>query len=135
MMANELPQLHDRRSNDRIPIADLHSIRVTVWNGMKMASVGRVVNLSWQGALVELAHGDRPQFRIHETVSVKLQLRHDVVWLAGVVRHRHGRRAGIEFSSRGTSRTISRHDPALTRLLRFVQSKVDPILKTTDGEK
>lgn len=114
-------QQEDRRSNARIPIPESFSLRATVWCGMKMVKVGQVVNVSRQGVLIELADCAPSQFRIHEVVSVKLQLRHDVVWLAGVIRHRYGRRAGIWFSTQKASCSTSRNESALTRLLQALQ--------------
>ena len=72
------------------------------------------VNLSQNGVLLEFPKGGVPLANVDDKVSVKLCCQEDIVWVPGVVRHRHGNRVGIHFpefmhpSAQSTAQIISR---------------------------
>ena len=69
-------------------------------------------NLSSHGALLELERRQSLPLRVNERISVKFRLPHDVVWLAGVVRHCSALRLGVFFPE-GVGRMLSKtyHSP------------------------
>lgn len=76
---------------------DLPAVMRSGLNGVWM---GKAINLSRRGMLIEFPPSVRPMVRMNESVSIKLQYEDDVVWVAGIVKHRHGNRMGIFFPHR-----------------------------------
>ena len=74
----------------------------------------KALNLSLNGVLLEFPKEKVPSLHIDEKVSIKLCCHEDIVWVPGVVRHRHGNRVGICFpefmhaNARSTEQIISR---------------------------
>lgn len=75
----------------------------------------KALNLSLNGVLLEFPKEQAPpSLHIDEKVSIKLCCHEDIVWVPGVVRHRHGNRVGICFpefmhvNAKSTEQVISR---------------------------
>ena len=110
----------ERRSRNRAQVTKGMELDAEVRCGFDMVWPGRAVNLSLQGIMLEFPKTNVPSLRVDEKVSVKLRCHEDVVWVAGVVRHRHGKRIGIFFShllDQGMRST----EHALSRILKAVE--------------
>ncbi len=84
--------------------------------------VGRVVNISQKGTLLEFPKPNVPQVRVDEHITVKLWLHDDVVWLPGIVRHCYAKRIGV-FFPRGMGQSIPNSRQILNKLLRGPDSR------------
>ena len=104
----------ERRNGYRTKVMKGIELDADVLCGFNMVWPGKAIDLSLQGILLEFPKNRIPSVRVEEKVSVKLRCHEDVVWVAGVVRHRHGNRLGVFFSqlldqgTRSTEHTISR---------------------------
>lgn len=109
----------DRRCGRRVTIPDHVIINVTMRHGLDGVSMGKLVNVSRHGALLDFRKSDCSKVKIDDRVSVKLPLQGDVIWLAGRVRHRSRRRVGIYFTS-GHLPVFPYSSHALSQLLEAV---------------
>ena len=104
----------ERRNGYRAKVMRGMELNADMLCGFNMVWPAKAIDLSLQGILLEFPKNRIPSVRVDEKVSVKLRCHEDVVWVAGVVRHRRGNRLGVFFSqlldqgSRSTEHTISR---------------------------
>ncbi len=77
-------------------------------------------NLSRHGALLEIVRPSSLHVRVDERVSVKLRLPHDVIWLAGIVRHCYASRLGVFFPA-GVGSAMSTSHRVAPKVLKLVQ--------------
>ena len=104
----------ERRSVYRAKVVRDMALDADVLCGLNEVWPGKAVNLSPHGIMLEFPRNKVPSLRVDEKVSVKLRCHEDVVWVAGVVRHRYGNRLGVFFSqlldqgSRSTEHAIFR---------------------------
>jgi len=87
----------ERRSSPRIGTLQAFKLDAEVRVGSTKTYSAKVVNLNSQGTLLEFSRHQSPFVRVNEKVSIKLHLGQDVMWFAGVVRHRHAARVGVSF--------------------------------------
>lgn len=82
----------------------------------------KLLNLSRHGALLEI---DRPQsspIRVDERVSVKLRLPHDVIWVAGIVRHCYASKLGVFFPA-GVGTVLTKPNRSIQKTITPVRSR------------
>ncbi|MDA0738342.1 MAG: PilZ domain-containing protein [Nitrospirae bacterium] len=85
----------------------------------------KLLNLSRHGALLEI---DRPQsspIRVDERVSVKLRLPHDVIWVAGIVRHCYASRLGVFFPA-GVRAALPKSNRVFPKTIKPVERRRAP---------
>ncbi len=87
----------EQRSSPRIGTLKAFKLDAEVRVGSTKTYSAKVVNLNSQGTLLEFSRHQSPFGRVNEKVSIKLHLGRDVMWFAGVVRHRHAARVGVSF--------------------------------------
>ena len=80
----------------------------------------KALNLSLNGVLLEFPKTQVPSLHVEERVSVKLCCHEDIVWVPGIVRHRHANRVGISFPEFMHSNAKST-EQIISRILRAVE--------------
>jgi len=93
-MAVALPE---RRTIRRLLVKPQQILPVAIRYGQGTVCKGRVINVSAQGMLVEFSSTQVPPVSVGAQVSVKLHYLGDSIWLAGLVRHRIGKKMGFYF--------------------------------------
>lgn len=87
----------ERRKTPRVAPLLEAPLPVEIRSSQNKSCSAKLLNLSRHGALLEIDHPQSSHVRVDERVSVKLRLPHDVIWVAGVVRHCYGSRLGVFF--------------------------------------
>ena len=104
----------ERRNTPRVATLLGAPLPAEIRSSQNKSWSAKLLNLSRHGALLEIDHPQSSPVRVDERVSVKLRLPHDVIWVAGVVRHCYGSRlgvffpAGIETSGAKSTRVVSK---------------------------
>jgi len=87
----------ERRHSPRLSLSSGIQPQAEVRTNQNCSLPAILINLSQQGALLELNHRPFPSFRTDDQISVKFRLPHDVVWVPGIVRHCSESRLGVFF--------------------------------------
>lgn len=89
----------ERRKTPRVSTLSGMHLPAEIRASQNESLSAKLLNLSRHGALLELDRRLSSHFRVDEPISVKLRLPHDVMWLAGIVRHCYASRLGVFFPS------------------------------------
>jgi len=87
----------ERRKTQRVAPSLGTPLPVEVRVSQNQSLSAKLLNLSRHGVLLELDRLQSIPVRVDERVSVKLRLPHDVIWMAGIVRHCYASRLGVFF--------------------------------------
>jgi len=87
----------ERRKTPRVAPSLEAPLPVEIRSSQNKSFPAKLLNLSHHGALLELDRLHSPHVRVDERVSVKLRFPHDIVWVAGIVRHCNASRLGVFF--------------------------------------
>lgn len=87
----------ERRKTQRVAPSLGTPLPVEVRVSQNQSLSAKLLNLSRHGVLLELDRLQSTPVRVDERVSVKLRLPHDVIWMAGIVRHCYASRLGVFF--------------------------------------
>lgn len=115
----------ERRKTARVSNLSDMPLPAEVRDSKNHSLSAKLLNLSRHGALLEFDRTQSSHLRVDDRVSVKLRLPHDVIWVAGIVRHCYASKLGVFFPA-GVETTVTKSKRALSKTIKPIERRRAP---------